>query len=332
MNSALPALTIAIPTVNRLDLLKRALASALAQTVPVEVIVSDNGSSDGTDAYLASLQLPANVRRFRHTTTMPVQRHGTFIISNVRTEWVVFLTDDDNLEPEFAAGVVQLIEERPDVALVYTGCDLYFGDTAVPAKVGPRFESAADFFFRFMDGKRNICLCATAFRARDYRSIGQQPESCVIGDMYYWTRVLAAGGTVGCVVKRLSNYFFYWPGISTETNRTPVPLWTRESQQLAAIMCASILADGGTTYSPSDVERVRAKFLALTTSNQFAWNALRGAGKLELLCSLASVAGIVFGDVGAPVRAIGAILLPRVILERRVLAHGRRLSRAAGRS
>src|SRR5579872_4648621 len=127
-NHGRPLLTIAIPTVNRLELFKRALASALAQSIPVEIIVSDNGSSDGTDNYLLSLELPRNVRRFRHASTMPVQQHGTFLVSQVRTEWLTFLSDDDSLNPQFAAHVVALIEERPDVGLVYTGCDLYFGD------------------------------------------------------------------------------------------------------------------------------------------------------------------------------------------------------------
>src|SRR4051794_23285598 len=108
LNSLAPVLTIAIPTVNRLELFKRALASALAQTVPVEIIVSDNGSSDGTLAYLGSLELPANVRRFRHCRTMPVQEHSWFLQSQIQTEWVVFLSDDDSLQPEFSACVLDL--------------------------------------------------------------------------------------------------------------------------------------------------------------------------------------------------------------------------------
>ena len=175
MDRTVPPVTVAIPTLNRVELLKRALGSAMAQTANVDIIVSDNGSTDGTAAYLDRLALPAHVRRYRHAPTMPVQQHGSFLVSQVRTEWVVFLSDDDELAPEFAARIVELIKERPDVSLVYTGCDLHFADVGVPAKVGPRFERASDFFFEFMDGKRNICMCATAFRVLDLRAIGPQP-------------------------------------------------------------------------------------------------------------------------------------------------------------
>ena len=47
--------SIVITTYNRVELLKRAIATALSQTVPCEVIVVDNASTDGTQAYVESL-------------------------------------------------------------------------------------------------------------------------------------------------------------------------------------------------------------------------------------------------------------------------------------
>ena len=110
MNSPL---TIVIPTLNRLELAKRALASAVAQTVPVEIILSENGSRDGTHDYFSSIDMPANVRYFHRATTIPVQAHGEFLRAQVATEWVVFLSDDDELEPRFAEECLRLIAERP---------------------------------------------------------------------------------------------------------------------------------------------------------------------------------------------------------------------------
>jgi glycosyltransferase involved in cell wall biosynthesis len=323
---AVPLLTIAIPTLNRLELMKRALASALAQTVPVEIIVSDNGSTDGTDAYLKSLT-NLSVRRFRHEFTIPVQNHGWFIASQIRTDWVVFLSDDDELEPDFADSVQRVIQEQADVLLVYTGCDLYIGTVAVPAKVGPRFEAAADFLYAFLVGERNICLCATAFRVSDYRGIGRQPDFCVIGDMYYWTRVLARDGLVGCASDHLSNYFFYRPGLTAETNRTPALHWARESAELASRICLAILKNPTYSFRQADVTRARKKFLALTAANQLAWNALRGAAKPDLLVSTMCLLPLLCCSLGAIVRAVGSLCLPRAVLESRVLAHARRLAR-----
>jgi len=48
MGSSSYQAAVVIPTFNRKDYLRKAIQSALAQTVPVEVVVMDDGSSDGT--------------------------------------------------------------------------------------------------------------------------------------------------------------------------------------------------------------------------------------------------------------------------------------------
>ncbi len=57
-----PRLTIVIPTVNRASLVGRALDSALAQTYDnLEIVVSNNGSTDGTRALLDRDELAKNM-------------------------------------------------------------------------------------------------------------------------------------------------------------------------------------------------------------------------------------------------------------------------------
>jgi hypothetical protein len=320
----MPILTIVVPTLNRLSLLKRALDSVLAQTAKVEIIVSDNGSSDGTDDYLKALHLPPHVRLFRHDSTMPVQEHAAFQVSQVETPWVVFLSDDDYIEPAFAQNLIQLIESSNEIRLAYTGCDLIYGEVHVKANVGPRLEKATSFFLGFMEGSRNICLCATAFRTADMRAIGPLPASCVIGDMYYWTRILAADGLVGCVDQHLSNYTFYRPQRTSETNRVPVAAWVQESAVLAALMCQTIRE-----YLPSAaprMKRAKDRFLALTIANQLTWNALAHRPRSYLLAALVRHAALLSKDVAATLRAFAATLLPPVILERLMLFHARRMA------
>ena len=48
-----PRLTIGIPTVNRPEMLQRAISSCLAQTVPVHIVVADQGHAEETAAVMA---------------------------------------------------------------------------------------------------------------------------------------------------------------------------------------------------------------------------------------------------------------------------------------
>jgi glycosyltransferase involved in cell wall biosynthesis len=140
-----PRLTIAIPTVNRAGLLGRAIESALAQTSPdIEIIVSDNGSTDDTPAVIERYS-GRGLRTFRHPSTMPAAKHGRFLIEQAHGEFFVGLSDDDFLEPEFAAEVLALFDRHPELSFVYTGCAVHYEDCQVPAVVGPPLEAGASF-------------------------------------------------------------------------------------------------------------------------------------------------------------------------------------------
>lgn len=84
-----------MPTHNRLELMQRALASALAQTMTdIEVIVVDDGSSDGTADWLAA-QTEPRLQFLRHEQARraPAARNaGTRLATG---EWIAYLDDDD---------------------------------------------------------------------------------------------------------------------------------------------------------------------------------------------------------------------------------------------
>ena len=140
-----PRLTIAIPTVNRAQLLGRAIESALAQTSSdIEIIVSDNGSTDDTPAVIERYA-GRGLRTFRHPSTISATKHGRFLVEQAKGEFFVGLSDDDFLEPEFAAEVLALYDRHPELSFVYTGCAVYYEDCQVSAVVGPPLESGASF-------------------------------------------------------------------------------------------------------------------------------------------------------------------------------------------
>jgi len=99
-----PRLTIAIPTINRANLLRRAIESALAQTSPeIEIIVSDNGSTDETPEVIARYA-GRGLRTFRHPSTIHAVKHGEFLIEQSRGEFFLGLSDDAEFRRENGSG------------------------------------------------------------------------------------------------------------------------------------------------------------------------------------------------------------------------------------
>lgn len=94
------AVTVVIPSHNRLHLLFRTLDSVLRQRgVDVEVVVVDDGSSDGTAEAIEALHAE-NVRLVRHDQSKGVSAARNAGLELARTPWVAFVDDDDIWAPD----------------------------------------------------------------------------------------------------------------------------------------------------------------------------------------------------------------------------------------
>jgi glycosyltransferase involved in cell wall biosynthesis len=91
--------TVVIPTHNRRRLLMRTLHSVLGQQdVHVEVVVVDDGGSDGTEAAVAALADP-RVTLARHPTARGVSAARNTGIEMASAAWLAFVDDDDLWAP-----------------------------------------------------------------------------------------------------------------------------------------------------------------------------------------------------------------------------------------
>jgi glycosyltransferase involved in cell wall biosynthesis len=95
-----PEISVVIPTRDRWETLRRsALRAALMQEdVSMEVVVVDDGSTDGTHAGLLSLDA-AQLRVVRHDVARGVSAARNTGIELARGEWLAFLDDDDFWSP-----------------------------------------------------------------------------------------------------------------------------------------------------------------------------------------------------------------------------------------
>lgn len=87
-----------IPTFNRRRYIERALNSVLAQTIPVdEIIVVDDGSTDGTAEYISEHYGDAvRIVCQKHSGVSAARRRG---VLEARSEWIGFLDSDDEWTP-----------------------------------------------------------------------------------------------------------------------------------------------------------------------------------------------------------------------------------------
>ena len=126
----LPLVSVGIPTYNRMDMLQRAVKSVLAQDyINLEVIISDNASTDGTRAYCEELaQRDCRVRYIRQSRNIGPTANMVTVLDQSRGDFYMLLCDDDWLDRTYVSDCVSTLLERPELILVCGKPLLYEGD------------------------------------------------------------------------------------------------------------------------------------------------------------------------------------------------------------
>lgn len=107
-----PALvTVVVPTCGRPPLLKKALASVLAQThTNLEIVVVDDAASEATRAVVAGFE-DARIRYLTHEKRKGGSAARNTGIRAARGEFIAFLDDDDEWEPEKTAAQLTFLRD-----------------------------------------------------------------------------------------------------------------------------------------------------------------------------------------------------------------------------
>ncbi|PRY48312.1 glycosyl transferase family 2 [Arcticibacter pallidicorallinus] len=120
-------LSFVIPTYNRASKVRRAINSVLGQiedTTSTEIVVVDDGSTDGTADQLKSLVSEKRIRLITHTENSGVAAAKNTGILNSRNKYVVLLDSDDLLEDGGLIYLTGLLQDNDDCDLIFSGSRL----------------------------------------------------------------------------------------------------------------------------------------------------------------------------------------------------------------
>jgi glycosyltransferase involved in cell wall biosynthesis len=109
-----PLFSVLLPSHNRLELLKHAIASVQRQGFDdVEIVVADNASDDDYRGYVDTLAEP-RLRYLRADKPAPVTENWNRALQAARGRYMIVIGDDDALSPGYLARAAELVERFPD--------------------------------------------------------------------------------------------------------------------------------------------------------------------------------------------------------------------------
>ncbi|UCB47421.1 MAG: glycosyltransferase [Spirochaetota bacterium] len=135
--------SIIIPTYNRISFLKKALDSVFSQTfLSYELIVVDDGSTDGTEDYIHSLARDIHYIKIPHSGVSRARNVG---IDSSRCEWIAFLDSDDYWLSEKLEKQLQYLKDHPEYRICHT--DEIWIKNGVRINQGKKHKKREGWFF-----------------------------------------------------------------------------------------------------------------------------------------------------------------------------------------
>ena len=185
-----PKVSVIIPTYNRASLLPRAIDSVIGQSFQnFEVIIVDDGSTDGTADLLKSYANKSGVRVFT-TSNKGVSAARNLGIGQAKADWVAFLDSDDEWLPSKLEIQNQWVKDNPSIDLVH-GEEIWIRNGVRVNPMNKHQKSGGDVF---SDAVRLCCISPSTVMLKKslFQEVGLFREDYPVCEDYdLWLKITA---------------------------------------------------------------------------------------------------------------------------------------------
>jgi glycosyltransferase involved in cell wall biosynthesis len=194
-----PRFTIVLPLHNGGPYLRELVDSVLAQSYgDFAFDVLENASTDGSAEWLAGVR-DQRVRVWAEPGKLGLVENFRRVGTLPRGEFLLFLSHDDRLDPDYLAIVDDLIRRFPDATLYTTHHRLVdeSGRLVRSCRPIPARETVAELLAARLTNRRDMTLMGTVMRSSAYDAVGGIPalEGGAHADDALWLTLLDGPGS-----------------------------------------------------------------------------------------------------------------------------------------
>jgi glycosyltransferase involved in cell wall biosynthesis len=197
----MPRISVLMPVYNGMPFIREAIDSVRAQSCQDwELVISDNGSTDGTADYVRSVQ-DSRIRFYQQAADLGVYGNLNFLIAHAESPIAQILCADDTLLDGALEKIATFMEARPTCALSRcwtTGDAAFFGPDgpghiqgSLPRSLNPAAAVLAYATFGNPVGNLSQAACRPQ---KIVEAGGFKAEYSYAGDREGWVRVIHRSG------------------------------------------------------------------------------------------------------------------------------------------
>lgn len=216
-----PRVSVVLPVYNHLRFLPEAIASILGQTYrDFELIIVNDGSTDGTRAYLDALRDPRVVVVHQENRRLPGALNAGF--AHARGELFTWTSADNHCAPIFLEALVGALDANPDAGFAYSAFAWIDDEGRITGVHRDQHVSVRTLL------KQNPGIAAFLYRRTCAETVGgYDPALDGAEDWDMWLRLVERFPTT-VYVPEITYYYRLHGDSMTETQRTKIHAASRQ--------------------------------------------------------------------------------------------------------
>lgn len=235
--------SVGIPTRNRAGSLARSARSVLAQEgVELELVISDNASTDGTAALCAELAADSRVRVIRQDTDIGAEANFRTVLEAARGSLFMWLADDDWLDPGYVSACASVLEQHADHSLV-CGRATYYREGVTPVVERPVTLQSSSAAVRLVGFYRTVTRNGTFYGVIRRELLAALPFPATIGSDWLLVASLAYSGKIRTVAGVSIHRSLAGASQDQESLRRAYGLSKRQARHWYAVIARAVFND-----------------------------------------------------------------------------------------
>lgn len=224
-----PKVSVLIPSYNQEHVIEQTVMSSLTQDYDdLEVVVSDDASTDGTPQILNELEAkyPGRLKVFLHETNLGVTKNHTRGLLECSGELIAFQDGDDLFLPGKIKKQVAFMQAHPDCTIISHDVDVFDSDSGKTLYLwSERFGQREGGMYELVRYGNYLSSVSVMVRRMHLPSYGYDDRIRIGSDWLLWLEALSRGHGRICYLDEVLARYRRHPG-----NLTNVSGWKYEDQ------------------------------------------------------------------------------------------------------